>query len=70
MQYGYVDKICKLVPNNPANPMSLNQAITSEPLLQKMINEDPDVQKLIDIAKPLEGLISACLNSRGWNGNC
>src|SRR5690606_4364377 len=27
MPYGQVDRICKLVPNNPANPVSLQQAI-------------------------------------------
>ncbi|MCP5372870.1 MAG: DNA polymerase III subunit alpha [Hyphomicrobiales bacterium] len=56
MPYGYVDKICKLVPNNPANPVSLPQAIEMEPQLQEMIVQDADVARLVGIAKKLEGL--------------
>ena len=29
MPYGQVDRICKLVPNNPANPVTLAKAIAS-----------------------------------------
>ncbi len=56
MPYGYVDKICKLVPNNPANPVTLAQALASEPLLRQMRDEDPTVAQLMDIAQKLEGL--------------
>ena len=31
LPYGKVDRICKMVPNNPANPVSLTAAIASEP---------------------------------------
>ena len=34
MPYGQVDKLCKLVPQNPAAPVSLKQAIEGEPRLQ------------------------------------
>ena len=34
MPYGQVDKLCKLVPQNPANPISLAKAIDDEPKLQ------------------------------------
>ena len=30
MPYGQVDRICKLVPNNPAKPVTLAQALESE----------------------------------------
>ncbi|MAH83692.1 MAG: DNA polymerase III subunit alpha [Magnetovibrio sp.] len=56
MRYEYVDKISKLVPNNPANPVTLGQAIEGEPELQKMISSDPDVGRLVDIARRLEGM--------------
>jgi len=56
MPYGQVDRICKLVPYNPANPVSLANAIEGEPLLQKMRADDPMVAKLMDIALKLEGL--------------
>ncbi len=54
--YGYVDKICKLIPNNPAAPTSLTEAISKEPSLKKIIENDDSIQKLIEIALPLEGL--------------
>ena len=56
MPYGQVDKICKLVPNNPANPVTLQQAIEGEPALQQMRGEDESVARLIAIAMKLEGL--------------
>jgi DNA polymerase III subunit alpha len=56
MAYGHVDKICKLVPNNPANPVTLQQALDSEPALQEMRKSDEAVAHLMDLAMKLEGL--------------
>ncbi len=56
MPYGQVDKLCKLVPNNPAHPVTLAEAIEIEPLLQTMREEDETVARLIDMALKLEGL--------------
>src|SRR5665213_2580030 len=56
LPYGQVDRICKLVPNNPAAPIGLEQAIAGEPLLQQMRDEDDSVARLLDIALQLEGL--------------
>ncbi|MHA1112999.1 MAG: DNA polymerase III subunit alpha [Alphaproteobacteria bacterium] len=56
MPYGQVDRICKLVPNNPANPVSLAQAIQGEPQLQAMRDHEPEVARLIDMGLKLEGL--------------
>ena len=56
MPYGQVDRICKLVPNNPANPVTLQEAIDSEPLLRSMQDDDETVKKLIEISLQLEGL--------------
>jgi DNA polymerase III subunit alpha len=56
MPYGQVDKICKLVPNNPANPTPLHKAIEEEPKLQEAADAEPVVRKLLDIAQKLEGL--------------
>ncbi|MEM7446490.1 MAG: DNA polymerase III subunit alpha, partial [Pseudomonadota bacterium] len=56
MPYGQVDRLCKLVPNNPANPVTLQQAIAGEPVLQQMQAEDENVSHLIDLAIKLEGL--------------
>src|SRR5690606_6439247 len=56
MPYGQVDKLCKLVPNNPANPVSLPDAIAGEPKLQEARDEEPVVARLLEIAQKLEGL--------------
>ncbi|MEE8270189.1 MAG: DNA polymerase III subunit alpha [Alphaproteobacteria bacterium] len=56
MPYGQVDRICKLVPNNPANPVTLQQAIDGERQLQEMQRSDEAVAHLIGIARKLEGL--------------
>ncbi|HIC30131.1 MAG TPA: DNA polymerase III subunit alpha, partial [Rhodospirillales bacterium] len=56
MPYGYVDKICKLVPSNPANPPTLDEAMKAEPQIRQLATEDPQVERLIRIARQLEGL--------------
>ena len=56
MPYGQVDRLCKLVPNNPANPVTLQEAIEIEPQLQEQRRQDENVARLIDIALQLEGL--------------
>lgn len=56
LPYGQVDKICKMVPNNPTNPVTLKEAIDIEPSLQEARDDDPHVAKMIDIALQLEGL--------------
>src|SRR5512134_3515978 len=55
MPYGQVDKLTKLVPQNPAAPVTLAQAIESEPELQAFRDEDPVVARAFDIAQRLEG---------------
>jgi DNA polymerase III subunit alpha len=56
MPYGHVDKLCKLVPQNPAAPVSLKQAIEGEPRLQAERDGDAVVKRAFDIAQKLEGL--------------
>jgi DNA polymerase-3 subunit alpha len=56
MPYGQIDKLCKLVPNNPANPVTLPQAIEGEPKLQEARDSEPMVARLLEIAQKLEGL--------------
>jgi DNA polymerase-3 subunit alpha len=56
MPYGQVDKLCKLVPQNPAAPVSLKQAIDGEPRLQAERDSDAVVKRAFDIAQKLEGL--------------
>jgi DNA polymerase III subunit alpha len=56
MPYGQVDRLCKLVPHNPASPTTLAQAIAGEPRLQEARDNEPIVAKLLDIGQRLEGL--------------
>ena len=58
MPLGQVDKLAKLVPQNPAAPVSLKQAIESEPRLKEAAETDPRVAKMLQIAQSLEGLYS------------
>jgi DNA polymerase III subunit alpha len=56
MPYGQVDRLCKLVPQNPANPVSLGRAIEIEPRFQEEIDREPIVSRMLGIAQKLEGL--------------
>ncbi len=56
MPYSQVDRISKLIPNNPANPVTLAQAIDGEAKLQEERDKDPTVRTLFEIALKLEGL--------------
>ncbi|MGE5564764.1 MAG: DNA polymerase III subunit alpha [Parcubacteria group bacterium] len=53
---GLVDRLAKMVPNNPANPVTLKQAIDIEPRLQQAKREDESVAALLETALRLEGL--------------
>jgi DNA polymerase-3 subunit alpha len=56
MPLGYVDKICKMVPNNPAQPVTLADAIKTTPELEQLRDADDNVRHLLDISLKLEGL--------------
>ncbi len=56
MPFGQVSKLCGLVPNNPANPVTLDEAIEGEPKLQEERDSDPMVARLLEISLKLEGL--------------
>jgi DNA polymerase-3 subunit alpha len=56
MPYGQVDRIAKLVPNNPAKPTTIAEALVSEDELRKQRCEDEQVADLIDVSMKLEGL--------------
>ena len=56
MPLGQVDRLAKLVPANPANPVSLNEAIKIEPALKRERDSEPAVHELLTIALQLEGL--------------
>jgi DNA polymerase-3 subunit alpha len=53
---GLVDRLAKMVPANPANPVTLAKAIEIEPRLQQAKEEDEAVKQLLETALQLEGL--------------
>ena len=56
LPYGFVDSISKMIPFDPSRPLSLLECINTEPRLQKLINDDLRVKKLVDLSLKLEGL--------------
>ncbi len=56
LPYGFVDNICKMIPFDPSRPMTLSECINREPRLQKLIESDKRVKKLVDLSLKLEGL--------------
>ena len=56
LPFGQVDRLAKLVPANPANPVTLAEAIEIEPKLKEARKLEPEVGALLDVALQLEGL--------------
>ena len=54
--YSQVSKICKMVPNNPANPITLKEAIDMDRELNVQSKNDPNLKKLISLSLKLEGI--------------
>ena len=56
LPYGQVNRVAELIPNNPAKPVTLAQAIEGEKRLQELRDEDESVRRLLEVALQLEGL--------------
>jgi DNA polymerase-3 subunit alpha len=56
MPYGQVDRICKMIPFNALEAVTLQKAIDMDKDLQSAIKEDPQIKKLVNIGLKLEGL--------------
>lgn len=56
LPFGQVDRLAKLVPANPANPVTLAQALEMEPKLKEAREAEAEVRDLLDTALQLEGL--------------
>lgn len=56
MPYGQVDRLCKMVPNNPANPMTIPEALENEEPFAEAKRSDESVGNMLDVAIQLEGL--------------
>lgn len=58
MSYGDVDRIAKLIPEDPK--ITLKVALEKEPQLRKLIAEDSQIAKLWQLATRLEGTVGNC----------
>ncbi|HVY13903.1 MAG TPA: DNA polymerase III subunit alpha [Rhodopila sp.] len=56
LPFGQVNKVAELIPNNPAKPVTLQQAIDGEPRLQALKHDDEAIARLMEIALRVEGL--------------
>ncbi len=56
LPFGQVNKVAELIPNNPAKPVTLTEAIAGEPRLAQMRDDDEAVRRLMEIALQVEGL--------------
>jgi DNA polymerase III subunit alpha len=55
--YGTVDKVAKLIPEGPK--VYLDDCLKPSGELRKAYDSDPIVKEIVDLAKPLEGLVRA-----------
>ncbi|WP_236865388.1 DNA polymerase III subunit alpha [Candidatus Hydrogenosomobacter endosymbioticus] len=56
MPYKQVDGICKLIPQNPAHPINLSDALKMEPILREMEKNDEQIAYMMKVCLRLEGL--------------
>ena len=56
MSYGHVDRLCKMVPNHPTDPWTLERSLNGVSELAAEVKGEPDVKRLFDLAMKLEGL--------------
>ena len=54
--YSEIDQFAKLIPYNPANPLSLNESINSDKNLKELVASDERLSNVVDISLKLEGL--------------
>src|SRR5690606_9406020 len=52
---GRVDQIAKMLPEGPAGPKNLDVALKEYPDLKAEYDKDPQVRRLIDLARGIEG---------------
>ncbi|MDE2318077.1 MAG: DNA polymerase III subunit alpha [Rhodospirillales bacterium] len=56
LPYGQVNKVAELIPNNPAKPVTLKEAIDGEIKLRELRDSDDGLARLMEIAQQIEGL--------------
>ena len=56
LPYTKCDQLSKLIPHNPADPWTLDRALEQEPPFAEAVAADEEYQRIIELARPLEGL--------------
>ncbi|NYH93941.1 DNA polymerase III subunit alpha [Novosphingobium marinum] len=56
MSYSQVDRLCKMVPNHPTDPWTLDRALNGAADFRREYDNDDEVKRLVDLAMQLEGL--------------
>jgi DNA polymerase-3 subunit alpha len=56
MSYGQVDRLCKMVPNHPTDPWTLQRSLNGAADFKREYDNDKDVKRLVDLAMQLEGM--------------
>jgi len=56
LPYMQVDNLCKRIPNQPGQHVSLAEALKDDPILQDEFDNKPEIKKVFEIAMQLEGL--------------
>ncbi len=57
MPYSKCDFLSKLIPHNPADPWTLERALREEPAFADAVGGDEEAGEIVELAKPLEGLV-------------
>ncbi len=56
LSYNFCDQVAKLIPpGSQGFPMTIDRALNEEPDLKKLYDTNPDVKRLIDLARKVEG---------------
>ncbi|NWG54526.1 MAG: DNA polymerase III subunit alpha [Hydrogenophilaceae bacterium] len=56
LPFGQVDRLAKMIPANPADPVTLEKALSIEPRILEMARAEPEINELLATARELEGL--------------
>jgi DNA polymerase-3 subunit alpha len=55
--YADVDRIAKLVPQQPGQEITIERALAEVPALRQAVDSDPRVKQMVEVAQRLEGLV-------------
>ncbi|GHS98759.1 DNA-directed DNA polymerase [Synergistales bacterium] len=56
IEYSKMDKVAKLIPSNPAHPISVKEAIETVPEIKEAVESDEEMKRVFAFAQNIEGL--------------